>query len=411
MPSISNTTIACTTESPLSGVRVLDFTILMAGPMCTRMLADAGADIIKVEQPSGDTIRQRPPFSGHQSTYFGALNCGKRSIVLDLKSEAGRGIAMELALQADVVVENFRPGVMQRLGLDYATLAHRKPDLIYCSISGFGQHGELASIPSVAPVIHAFSGYDAAHAAYQGSERKPPSCGIFVADTLGGLQAAYAIQLALYHKERRRVGQYIDVSLLESTLAMLVYETQAAQAPPKSQRQVYQPFRTLDGHVMIAAVTEKIRQALFSTIGRPDAKLDPRFSSETMREQHGAALHQMIEAWTMTHTSVECELLLLEAGVPCARYRQVAETLAEPHLRARGTLATIKTDEGSYDVAGPAFLFSHGTVRINPKVAVLGEHTREVLSELLGYTPELLDQLASNGTFGKALSPSLGMSV
>ena len=151
----------------LAGIRVVDFTVVMSGPMCTRVLADAGADVIKVEPPGGDIVRQRPPFRAGLSTYFASMNCGKRSVVLDLQTKEGRQAAHELAGQADVVVENFRPGVMKRLGLDYDTLAGTNPRLIYCAISGFGQTGPMSQAPAYAPVIHAASGYEDAHARYQ----------------------------------------------------------------------------------------------------------------------------------------------------------------------------------------------------------------------------------------------------
>jgi CoA:oxalate CoA-transferase len=207
----------------LSGLRVVDFTIVMSGPMCTRMLADAGADVVKIEPPDGDVVRQRPPLRGGISTYYASMNCGKRSVVLDLQTEAGRGLARDLALKADVVVENFRPGVMKRLGLDHETLARDHPRLVYASISGFGQSGPRAQTPAYAPVIHAASGYELAHSEYQRGTDRPANNGIFLADVLGASHAFGAIQMALYERERSGLGQYIDVSLMDSVLGMLIY--------------------------------------------------------------------------------------------------------------------------------------------------------------------------------------------
>lgn len=186
----------------LAGVQVLDFTIVMSGPMCTRMLADAGADVVKVEPPEGDVARQRGPLRGGISAYYGSLNCGKRSLVLDLSQAEGRRIARELAARCDVLVENFRPGVMQRLGLDYAALAAINPRLVYASISGYGQTGPRAALPAYAPVIHAASGCDLANAEYQRDSSRPPNNGIFIADVLGASYAFGAIQLALLERER-----------------------------------------------------------------------------------------------------------------------------------------------------------------------------------------------------------------
>ena len=172
--------------SALEGVRVVDFTTTIAGPHCTRLLADLGAEVVKVEAPEGDMMRSRPPLRHGASTSFGQLNTGKKSLVLDLKLQAAGEIARRLIESADVVVENFRPGVMQRFGLGYDSLRPRNPGLVYCSISGYGQTGPSAGLPAYAPVIHAASGYDLAHLAYQEGERRPDYCGIYIADGLTG---------------------------------------------------------------------------------------------------------------------------------------------------------------------------------------------------------------------------------
>jgi CoA:oxalate CoA-transferase len=271
----------------LAGITVVDFTIVMSGPMCTRMLADAGADVIKIEPPDGDVVRQRPPRRGGISTYYASMNCGKRSIVLDLQTAERARLARELALKADVVVENFRPGVMKRLGLDYETLSRDNPRLVYASISGFGQTGPRAQTPAYAPVIHAASGYEAAYNEYQRGATRPANNGIFIADVLGASHAFGAIQLALYERERSGLGQAIDVSLMDSVLGMLIYEMQAAQFPPDRPRQVYEPVRANDGYVMVAAVTQKNLEVLFDVIGYPEGKTDPRFATVATRRRTG----------------------------------------------------------------------------------------------------------------------------
>ena len=280
----------------LAGLQVLDFTIVMSGPMCTRMLADAGADVIKVEPPEGDVVRQRAPVRGGISTYYASMNCGKRSIVLNLATDEGKALARQLAAQADVVVENFRPGVMKRLGLDYAALSAVNPRLIYASISGFGQTGPKAGAPAYAPVIHAASGYEAANTEYQNGcseQSRPANNGIFLADVLGASYAFGAIQLALYERTSSGRGQHIDVSLMDSVLGMLIYEMQAAQFPPERKRQVYEPVRAQDGWVMVAAVTPKNQAVLFDVIGRPEGKTDPRFSTVAAKESNWSALLEM----------------------------------------------------------------------------------------------------------------------
>src|SRR3954464_1027355 len=200
-------------------LRVVDFTTTIAGPHCTRLLSDLGAEIIKIEPPEGDMMRTRAPLRNGASTSFGQLNTGKKSVVLDLKRPDAIAAVRRLVATADVVVENFRPGVMRRFGLDYPALKTVKPDLVYCAISGYGQTGPSADLPAYAAVIHASSGYDLAHLAYQMEERRPDYCGIYIADVLTGTYAFGAIMTALYQRRLTGEGQMIDVSMLESMLS------------------------------------------------------------------------------------------------------------------------------------------------------------------------------------------------
>src|SRR5215831_451932 len=185
----------------LRGVRVLDFTTTIAGPHCARLLADLGADVVKIESPDGDLMRTRPPLRGSASSYFGQLNAGKRSLVLDLKRPEAVSIVKRLVAAADLLVENFRPGVMTRLGLDYASLQPLRPELVYCAISGYGQTGPSSGLPAYAPVIHAASGYDLAHLSYQEGRTRPDNNGVFIADVVTGTYAFGAIMAALYHRQ------------------------------------------------------------------------------------------------------------------------------------------------------------------------------------------------------------------
>src|SRR5262249_27718031 len=219
-------------NSPWEGVRVVDFTTTIAGPHCTRLWADCGAEVIKLEAPDGgDMMRSRPPLRDGASSSFGQLNTGKKSVVLDLKRPEAVAIVKRLVETADVVVENFRPGVMQRFGLDYPTLKAVKPGLIFCAISGYGQTGPSAGLPAYAAVMHASSGCDLAHLAYQGVERRPDYCGIYIADVVTGTYAFGAIMTALYQREHTGEGQLIDVSMLESMLSLTLSEIQLAQFP------------------------------------------------------------------------------------------------------------------------------------------------------------------------------------
>ena len=393
----------------LAGLVVVDFTIVMSGPMCTRMLADAGADVIKVEAPDGDVVRQRDPQRGGISTYYASMNCGKRSIVLDLQTEEGRRLARDLALQADVVVENFRPGVMKRLGLDYASLAELNPKLVYASISGFGQTGPRAQLPAYAPVIHAAAGYELAYNDYQrpspDGEKRPANNGIFIADVLGAAHAFGAIQLALVERARSGRGQAIDVSLMDSVLGMLIYEMQAAQFPPERPRQVYEPVRSNDGFVMVAAVTRKNLEVLFDVIGRPEAKHDPRFATVATKEANWPQLLQLIEGWTSQRSGAECEAVLMKAGVPCSRYRTVGEAMTDPQVAARGSLSELCSGDARFLVANAPCQLSATPMLPRPTLAGLGEHTETVLREKLHLAAGELARLRSQGVFGSSASP------
>jgi len=336
------------------------------------------------------------------STYYASMNCGKRSVVLDLQTEDGKRLARELVARADVVVENFRPGVMKRLGLDYDTVSRTNPRLVYASISGFGQTGPMASAPAYAPVIHAASGYEVAYNLYQRGSDRPANNGIFIADVMGASYAFGAIQLALYEREKSDKGQHIDVSLMDSVLGMLIYEIQAAQFPPERPRQVYEPVRASDGYVMVAAVTQRNLEVLFDTIGYPEGKTDPRFATMATKEANWPALLALIERWTCTRTGAECEQVFMRAGVPCSRYRSVAEAMADPQCAERGLFVELGDGDETYKVANVPYRLSATPVAARPFVAELGEHTDEVLREALELDAASIDALRAKGAFGKS---------
>ncbi|MBI3199272.1 MAG: CoA transferase [Rhodospirillales bacterium] len=369
---------------PLAGMRVVDFTSMIAGPYCTRLLADCGAEVLKIEEPNGDHMRSRPPLRDGHSTYFGHLNAGKKSVVLDLKSAEGRDSAQRLVAASDVVVENFRPGVMKRLGLDYPALSATKPDLVYCSISGFGQTGPRAEQPAYAPVIHAASGFDHTQFTYQDGQDKPAKTGIFVADVLAAVYAFGAIQTALIGRLRHGNGQFIDVALMDSMINLLVFECQEAQFPSKDRRPLYVPMRASDGFVIVAPVNQRNFEQLAEAVGHPDWKTDPRFATVAARTTNWDALMVAIETWTARRTARDCEDILMKAGVPCSRYLTVAEAMADPQLAARGALATVSDGAGAFLVPNPPFQFADGSVGVGPDVPALGGDTEAMLKKIPG---------------------------
>ncbi|MGI4815146.1 MAG: CaiB/BaiF CoA transferase family protein [Janthinobacterium lividum] len=384
----------------LQGVRVVDFTTVMSGPYCTRMMADLGADVIKVESAAGDFIRFRPPIQGGKSTYFGALNCGKRSVVIDMKDAEGYKVARDLALSADVVVENFRPGVMKRLGLDFPTLSALNERLIYCSLSGFGQTGPDSHKPAYAPVIHAASGYEHAFMTQQTGQSRPANNGIFMADVLGATHAMAAIQVALFDRERSGKGQYIDLALLDGILGMMIYEMQLAQFPQPKPRHLYTPVKATDGFVMVAPVSPKNLLALFEVIERPELARDERFSGVRAKEENWQELMSMVEAWTSQRSAKDCERILMAAGVPCSPYKSVSEAMADPQLRQRGGLSEVGEGDGKFLVANLPFRMSNSRTEARSHVPELGQHTSEVLKEVLGLSEETLQSLRERASIG-----------
>ena len=366
-----------------AGLRVLDFSTTIAGPHCTRMLADLGAEVIKIESAEGETMRIRPPVRNGCSTAFGQLNVGKKSLVLDLKSEAGVEAVRRLVGSADVLVENFRPGVMRRLKLDHDEVAKLNPRLVYCSISGYGQSGPSAELSAYAPVIHAASGYEMAHLAHQSGRTRPDNCGIYHADVLSGVYAFGAIGAALYQREKTGRGQHIDVSMLEAMLSLTLNEVQWSQFDTKPfQRAVFGPIQTTDGYVMVAVASEKTFRGLVRAIGRAEWIDDPRFARYVERRQNWAALMDGVEAWSRGVTTAECLGALADEGVPSAAYRTVKEALGDPQLAHRGALAEVEDGGGSFKVLNQPFRMSAAKVAAGRKMATLGEHTRVLLKDL-----------------------------
>ncbi|MGA7873448.1 MAG: CoA transferase [Candidatus Binatus sp.] len=376
------------TNDILSGVRVLDFTTIVSGPHCTRLLADLGAEVIKIEPPEGDFIRMQPPIRAGKSAYFAHLNCGKKSLAIDLWQAGAIDLVQQLATKSDVVVENSRPGVMQRLGLDYAPLARLNPRIVYCSISGFGQSGPWATRSAYAPMLHAASGYDLVNLSHQDGLERPLNTGIYVGDVLGGTYAFGAIQSALLARERTGRGDCIDLSMMDGVLSMLIYEFQEAQFPQKKRANTFQPTRAKDGFVMIAAVKPNNFEALARAVGHTEWMEDPRFATAKGRAANWTTLMSMLDEWASTRTAADCEATLSEGGVPCSRYFAVREALQHQHLEQRGSFSVIDDGAGPLKVPNPAFKFGNATAAARDYVPALGGDNAEVLSTVLGYSAD-----------------------
>jgi CoA:oxalate CoA-transferase len=305
------------------GLRVLDFSTTIAGPHCTRMLADMGAEVIKIESAEGETMRTRPPLRGSFSTVFGQLNAGKKSLVLDLKSPGAVDAIRRLVAGTDIVVENFRPGVMRRLQLDYGALHQLNPRLIYCSISGYGQTGPSAELPAYAPVIHA-------------------------------------------------------ASMLSLTLNEVQW-SQFEVTPPS--RPMFGPVETADGYVMVAIASEKTFQGLVRAAGHPEWISDPRFAKYSDRRHHWKDLMEGVETWSRAVTTEKCLAALNVHGVPSSAYRTVAEALSDPQIAHRGALVEVEDGGGTFKVMNLPFRMSGTNVAAGKRMATLGEHTVALLKE------------------------------
>ena len=371
---------------PLDGLRVVDFTRLFAGPLCTMTLADMGADVVKVESPGGDDARWfGPPFLGSEGMNFMALNRGKRSVALDLKSDAGRRAARALTASADVVVENFRPGVAERLGIGYEELAAERTGLVYCSISGFGPAEQLGRRPALDLILQAVTGVMARQADPDGTPRL--LC-ITVADTYAAAQAVQGILAALLVRERTGAGQRVDISLLEALLTAQAYrivcDPQTLELPAFDDTVPYQAFRCRDGGwIAIAIVSAANWRALCATLGTPELADDARFATNPARVQHREELIPELEAHLSRRDAATWLAELDAAGVPCAPVQQLTDLLADPAMLAAGVLAELEHPAaGRIRTLGTPVRLSETPARLGRAAPRLGEHTDEVLMEL-----------------------------
>ncbi|WP_293902443.1 CoA transferase [Phenylobacterium sp.] len=386
---------------PLDGIRVVDFTSMVAGPWTTRMLADVGAEVIKVEAVGeGDLMRFTAPVNAGKSRVYAHYNCGKQSISLNLKTEAGREVARRLMQGADVVVENFRPGVMARLELDYETARKDNPKLVYCSVSGFGQNGPRAGQAAYAPVVHACSGYDHVQAVAQGGDGSPLNSGVMIADVVAGSYAFGAIQTALLHRERNGVGSHVDVTLIESMMSLVAIQFQEAQCDTRIASRVFAPLKTADGHIMVPLVSPKTYLGVYAVIGRADWLADPVFASMAGIMGHQAEIDAAVGAWAASRATRDCEAALNAAGVPCSVYSAPADVLDDPHLVERGVFASQEDAVGPFTVLNAPFRISGTDCGARAGVSRSGEDTADVVARTLGLGEDEYRRLRDAQAFG-----------
>jgi CoA:oxalate CoA-transferase len=388
----------------LDGLRVVDLSRVLAGPYCTALLGDLGAEVIKIEMPGGgDDARHFGPFRNGESLYFSVLNRNKKSISLNLKDPDGLAIVRDLVRRSDIVVENFRPGVSARLGVDYEALRAIKPDLVYASISGFGQDGPAAQLPAYDLIVQAASGL----MSITGQQDSPPTrVGESVADVVAGLYASWAIMAALVRRERTGEGEHVDVAMLDSLMALQVTATTlhaaTGVAPGRigNRHPVSAPFDTFqaqDGLVVLVAANGAMFSRLAHLIDKPELVSDARFRTDGDRSRHERELKALIEEWTRARSVASVVDAAQDVGVPASPILDIGEALSTEQAKARRVVKSFDHPvAGVVPVVAQPIKFSGGTH--NPERSpLLGEHTEEVLTRLLGFDGSVISGLRDRG--------------
>ncbi len=391
---------------PLEGIRVLDLSQAATGPYCTMLLGDLGAEVIKVERPGrGDDTRQwGPPFIEGESAYFLSLNRNKKSLSLNLKHPEGLKIALELARRSDVLVENFRPDTLERLGLGYQALSVMNPRLIYCSISAFGPTGPYRNYAGYDVILSALGGL----MGITGEKDRPPcKVGVAVTDVSTGIMAQGAISAALYAREKTGKGQRIDLSLLETQVSVLINQASnyllAGIIPQRAGSHhpsivPYQAFKAKDIYVTVGAANDELFRKLCNVLDIPEVAKDPRFRTNPDRVKNRDPLEEILQERIKTKTAAEWFQILSSAGVPCGPVNTLDRVFQDPQVLHRKMVEEVDhTRAGRIRLVGLPVKFTDTPAEIRTPPPVLGEHTQEVLQGLLGYDPAQIEKLREEG--------------
>ena len=385
-------------RGPLSGITVLDLTQFLSGPFCTMIMADLGADILKIERP--DRPRASGPYLHGERIYDLSVNRSKKSMTLNLKSDAGKDIFKKLLISSDVVIENFKPGTMERMGLGYEELKKIKPNLIYAAISGFGYTGPYKNRGALDMVIQGMSGLMSLTGEPNG---RPTRCGTSASDIFSGIYMFGAVASALYEREKTGKGQFIDVAMLDSTFSCLenavintcIFNKNPERVGNSHPTSVpFQTFQTSDGEIIITCSTDRAFYSLCRAMGRPDMIQDERFAKAEARRLNKELLEDEITRFTSTRTLDECEETLNQFGVPNGRINTLTMICKDPQIAARDMIVKVEHPvAGTYQMAGSPLKFSSLTEAHYEPAPTLGQHTREILSERLNMTDTEIEAL------------------
>jgi formyl-CoA transferase len=387
---------------PLDNVRVLDLTRVVAGPYCAMFLGDLGAEVVKVEQPGAgdDTRGWGPPFTGGESAYYLCINRNKKSLTLDLKSSEGVELLRRLAKTADVVIENFRPGTMERLGLGEKELRQINPRLIYASLTGFGADGPMSDWPGYDLIVQAWGGLMSITGTPEG---EPVKVGVAIIDLVAGLMLGKAIAAALFAREKIGVGQRIDTSLLEAEVASLInvgsnyliggkLPSRWGNAHPNIVP--YQNFKTVDGYFVLGVASETIWRRFCQAIARTDLTDDPRFANNSRRVQNRTALIALLADIFLSRTNEAWLKILNDAEVPCAPVQTIDKVFQAPQVLHRDMLVEVEhPTAGKLPMAGIPVKFSVTPASVRLPPPLLGEHNREILKTWLDMSDEAIEEL------------------
>jgi crotonobetainyl-CoA:carnitine CoA-transferase CaiB-like acyl-CoA transferase len=388
---------------PLDGIRVVDLTRVLSGPYCTMQLGDLGAEVIKVERPGeGDDTRAfAPPFQGDQAAYFLSVNRNKKSITLDMKSERGKEVLWRLIEVSDVVVENFRPGAMDRLGLGYEAVKARRPAMVYCSISGFGDTGIQKDRPGYDVIVQGEAGIMDITGPRDGA---PYKVGVAVADLVSGLNASQGILAALYSRQSTGLGQHVRISMYEAVAALLTFNASIFYATGNSPRRrgnehptivPYETFEAADGWINLGVANDDLWQRFCAAAERQDLKTDARFARASDRVRNRDVLVPLVKTIIKQRTRDEWLKRLDKAGVPSGAIRTVGEVCESKVLEARGMVAEMQhPSAGLVKGIKSAMHLSETPLDAYAPPPRLGEHTREILTGILGYSASEFDRLA-----------------